>query len=135
MPDPDIASRYRGYLDCLNRRDWDALGGFVAATASHNGRPLGLSGYRRMLEEDCEAIPDLRFAVALMVVEPPTVACRLAFDCTPRGAFLGVPVNGRRVRFTEHVFYRFGDGLIQEVWSLIDKAAVEAQLEAQPSGG
>jgi predicted ester cyclase len=56
------------------------------------------------------------------------LAARLAFDCTPKGEFLGLPVNGRRVAFTENVFYEFRDGKIAQVWSVIDKAAIEAQL-------
>ena len=40
----------------------------------------------------------------------------------------GLPVNGRRVQFTENVFYEFLDGRIETVWSIIDKAAIESQL-------
>jgi predicted ester cyclase len=46
----------------------------------------------------------------------------------PKGLFLGLPVNGRRIVFTENVFYRFHDERIAEVWSIIDKGAIEAQL-------
>ena len=53
---------------------------------------------------------------------------RLDFDCRPAGAFMGLAVNGRRVRFAENVFYRFDGGKILEVWSVIDKAAIEAQI-------
>ena len=56
------------------------------------------------------------------------MAARLAFDCTPRGLFLGLAVDGRRVSFAENVFYEFRDGKIAQVWSVIDKAAIEAQL-------
>ena len=56
------------------------------------------------------------------------MAARLLFDCTPVGGFLGLPVNGRRVSFAENVFYGFADGRIEEVWSVIDRAAIEAQL-------
>jgi predicted ester cyclase len=93
----------------------------------HNGRPFGLAGYRAMLERDYEEIPDLRFSIELLVAEPPYVASRLSFDCRPKGSFLGLPVNGRRVRFAVNVFYRFRAGKIDEVWSVIDKAAIDAQ--------
>jgi predicted ester cyclase len=63
-----------------------------------------------------------------MVCEPPYVASRLRFDCSPKGLFLGLPVNGRRIVFAENVFYQFRAGKIEEVWSVIDKAAIEAQL-------
>jgi predicted ester cyclase len=52
----------------------------------------------------------------------------LHFDCSPAGEFLGLPVNGKQVVFTENVFYEFRDGKIVEVWSIVDKAAIERQL-------
>jgi SnoaL-like polyketide cyclase len=36
--------------------------------------------------------------------------------------------GGRLVIFAENVFYQFRSGRIEEVWSVIDKAAIEAQL-------
>lgn len=124
----DLRTLYRRYIDCLNRRDWDSLGDFVARDAIHNGRPLGLAGYRAMLEQDVRDIPDLRFEIELLAAEPPVVASRLRFDCTPQRVFLGLPVNGRRVTFSENVFYAWRDGKIAQVWSIVDKAAIEAQL-------
>jgi predicted ester cyclase len=106
-----LSNLYLNYLDCLNRRDWASLGHFVADNVVHNERLLGLPGYRAMLEDDVREIPDLRF------------------DCTPRQSFLGLPVGGRRIRFTENVFYAYREGKIAQVWSIIDKAAIEAQLE------
>lgn len=128
MTAAELAAFYRAYLDCLNRRDFDGLGAFVADGAKHNGRAFGLSGYRTMLERDVAEIPDLVFRIELLVTEPPRLAARLLFDCTPVGTFLGLPVNGRRVRFHENVVYEVADGRIVEVWSVIDKAAIEAQL-------
>jgi predicted ester cyclase len=112
----------------LNGQDWVNLGQFVGDQAKHNGVEIGLAGYRRMLERDFREIPDLRFEIQMLVCEPPIIASRLLFDCTPVGTFLGLPVNGRRVSFTENVFYEFDGGKIQRVWSVIDKGAIEAQL-------
>ncbi len=123
-----LADTYRAYIACLNAQDWGSLGRFVAEDAVHNGTVLGLAGYRAMLERDFAAIPDLRFEIALLVVEPPRVASRLQFDCTPRGDLFGLAVNGRRVSFAENVFYAFRGDRIAEVWSVIDKAAIAAQL-------
>ncbi|WP_026869718.1 ester cyclase [Inquilinus limosus] len=125
----DLSTLYRAYIDCLNRRDWTRLGDFVDDGARHNGRPSGLSGYRAMLEQDVREIPDLRFNIGLLVCDPPYVAARLDFTCSPRGRFLGLDVNGRTVSFSENVFYEFRDGKIVQVWSVIDKAAIEAQLQ------
>ncbi|WP_395068016.1 ester cyclase [Paraburkholderia silvatlantica] len=124
----DLGTLYRRYIDCLNRRDWGSLGEFVAQDAIHNGRAMGLAGYRAMLEQDVRDIPDLHFEIELLVAEPPLIACRLRFDCTPRKVFLGLPVDGRRIAFSENVFCAWRDGKIAQVWSVIDKAAIEAQL-------
>jgi predicted ester cyclase len=128
MTSPDLSDTYRGYIDCLNRQDWSTLGQFVDDEAEYNERPIGLVGYRAMLERDFQQIPDLYFTIALLVVAPPYVASRLSFNCSPQHEFLGLPVNGRTVSFTENVFYAFRVGRIHKVWSVIDKAAIEAQL-------
>lgn len=123
-----LADRYRAYLDCLNRQAWDELDRHVAADVRHNGRRFGVSGYRAMLVGDFEDIPDLRFRAELIVAEPPHIAARLVFDCHPRAMFLGLAVNGRRVSFAENVIYAYEGGRIAAVWSIVDKAAIEAQL-------
>jgi predicted ester cyclase len=128
MTSTTLADVYRDYLACLNRQDWPSLQRFVHDEVRHNGRPLGLEGYQAMLERDFLQIPDLAFTIELLLSDPPHVASRLRFECTPTGAFLGLPVNGRRVSFAENVFYRFVEGKIVEVWSVIDKTAIEAQL-------
>jgi predicted ester cyclase len=128
MATPDLSALYRAYIACLNQQDWPNLGQFVDDNVSRNGERLGLSGYRQMLERDFDEIPDLRFNIDLLIADPPYVAARLVFECSPKGRFLGLDVNGRRVSFTENVFYEFRAGKIVQVWSVIDKAAIEAQL-------
>ena len=128
MMKASLSDIYRDYITCLNRQDWGKLGQFVHEDVHYNGKRIGLSGYREMLERDFRAIPDLYFDIRLLVSEPPRIASRLHFDCTPKGFLFGLPVNGRRVSFSENVFYQFRDERIEEVWSVIDKAAIEAQL-------
>ncbi|MGV7218284.1 ester cyclase [Bradyrhizobium sp. UFLA05-112] len=123
-----LADIYRSYIACLNRQDWPALGQFVHDNVSHNAKTLGLAGYRAMLEQDFREIPDLHFNIELLICDPPHIACRLTFDCTPVRTFLGLGVNGKRVSFCENVFYEFRDEKIWQVWSVVDKAAIEAQL-------
>jgi predicted ester cyclase len=124
----DLRTVYRDYLACLNARRWDELGRFVAEEVVHNGSPLGLSGYQAMLEADTHAIPDLRYVPEILIANDDFVSCRLFFQCTPREAFLGFTPTGSRVSFAEHVFYRFADRRIIEVWSLIDTDAIRAHV-------
>jgi len=129
-PENATARLYRLYIACLNSRSWTELGDYVAVDEVHNGRPLGLDGYQSMLEADHRDIPDLKFNADVVVADETHIASRLRFDCAPVGEFLGVPVNGRRVVFHEHAIYRLEAGKIAEVFSIIDKAAVEAQVAA-----
>ncbi len=130
MTKADLSDIYRDYIACLNRQDWPKLGQFVHEEVHYNGERIGLSGYREMLEGDFRAIPDLYFNIHLLISEPPRVASRLGFDCTPKGILFGLQVNGKRISFTENVFYEFRDERIEKVWSIIDKAAIASQLSA-----
>ncbi len=128
MTNTCLADLYRAYIACLNRQDWSELGRYVDDDVEHNGRPLKLAGYRAMLVQDFEDIPDLYFAIELLASAPPLIAARLAFQCSPKGTFLGLGVNGRKVSFAENVFYEFRLSKIVSVWSVLDKTAIEAQL-------
>ena len=56
------------------------------------------------------------------------IASRLWFVCTPVGTLSDLPVNGKRVQFSENVFYEIETGRVRNVLSVIDKAAVAAQI-------
>ncbi|MCQ4263536.1 ester cyclase [Stutzerimonas stutzeri] len=136
MTPPELSGIYRAYIDCLNARDWSNLGRFVHDEVRHNGSRIGLAGYRRMLENDYATIPDLHFNIELLISEPPRVACRLRFNCSPAARFLDLDVDGRKVSFAENVFYEFSGPKIVEVHSVIDKPAIETQLSTpvDPNG-
>jgi predicted ester cyclase len=124
----NLLAVYRDYLACLNERRWDDLGRFVTDEVRHNGESLGVNGYRTMLEADVHAIPDLRYVPEILTADDDVVACRLFFQCTPRHSFLGFEPTGGQVSFAEHVFYRFDDSRIGEVWSVIDGDAIRSQV-------
>ncbi|MDR3221228.1 MAG: ester cyclase [Candidatus Accumulibacter sp.] len=128
MTKSELVGVYQDYIACLNRQDWLSLGRFVHEEVRRNGVQIGASGYRKMLERDFAEIPDLSFSIELLLAEPPYIASRLRFNCTPKEKFLGLDVDGRKVSFAENVFYEFHEGKIVQVWSVIDKAAIEAQL-------
>lgn len=124
----DLQQTYRDYLDCLNAKDLAQLGRFVADDVVYNGQAVGFDGYRTMIAGNYDNIPDLRFVADLLIADASHVAARLRFDCHPTSRFRDLDVNGRRVVFHENVFYRFANGRIAEVWSVIDKAEIERQL-------
>ena len=129
MTSDELCFLYRAYIDCLNARALDHLGKFVDGDVEYNGRRISLAGYQNMLKGDFEAIPDLRFNIALLISGPPLIASRLDFDCTPMGLLFGIAVNGKRVQFSENVFYEFQARRIRRVWSVIDEGAIARQFK------
>jgi predicted ester cyclase len=128
MTKANLCDVYRDYIACLNEQDWSKLQLFVDSEVRYNGQQIGLSGYHEMLVRDFSEIPDLHFDIQLLVSDPPYVASRIQFNCTPKGRFLGLGINGKKVSFAENVFYRFQGEKIAQVWSVIDKTAIEAHL-------
>ena len=124
----DIEERYRAYLTCLNERRFADLGEFAHDPVVHNDRTLAVAEFRDLLERDATEIPDLRYAIERLVVQDDQVACRIRFDCTPARPFRGIPPTGKSISFAEHVFYRYEDGKIAEIWSLVDTDAIREQL-------
>lgn len=121
---------YLGYIACLNAQDWRRLDQYVGADVTYNDQPLGFAAYLQARQEEFRTIPDLHFDVRMLTADVHAVASRLHFHITPQGEFLGLPVNGRCIDFDEHAFYAFEDGKIVAVWSILDKAAIEARLTA-----
>ncbi|MDR1316359.1 MAG: ester cyclase [Spirochaetales bacterium] len=123
-----LSDVYRNYITCLNQQDWLQIEQYVDNDVYYNDKQIGLSGYRKMLERDFYNIPDLHFNIQLLVSDGPYIASRLSFDCSPKEKFLDLNINGKRISFSENVFYEFQKGKIIKVWSIIDKAAIESQL-------
>ena len=129
MTETALFDLYRDYIACLNRQDWPNLGEFAHDDVRHNGRPLGLAGYRAMLERDFAEVPDLRFSIELMVCEPslrrePAQIRLPAEGSVPRPAGERQAGHVRRERLLSIP----ESARIEQVWSVIDKAAIEAQL-------
>lgn len=135
----DLESRYRAYLTVLNERRLDDLVEHVHDELTYNGEPLTRRQYQDLIAADLAAAPDLFYDGQLVVAAADPagnavggqVACRLVFDCAPRGEFLGFRPDGARLRFAEHVFYRYEQGRIAAVRSMIDRAAVAEQLSGR----
>lgn len=128
-----LSDLYQEYIECLNNQRWHELENYVDRNVAYNGQIVGLAAYREARENEFREIPDLQFSVSILVCDEKMVASRLDFDISPIGKFLGMPVNGRRISFSEHAFYEFDKRKIVTVWSVIDKAAIQAELPKRHS--
>ncbi len=127
----ELSSHYRRYIACLNKRHFDDLDAFTHDTIIYNDKIITRDEFRDLLATDVNSIPDLYYDVAFLVTQADMVAARLNFNCTPQKQFLRLRPNGRPVSFSEHVFYQFRDNKIAVIWSLIDRSAIEQQLNAE----
>ncbi len=128
MTEAEFEAHYRRYISYLNDRRLDELDEFLHEELTYNGEPETRADYRERIAGDVAAIPDLYFDVHLIVVCGDQIACRLFYNCTPQSEWLGLQPNGESISFAEHVFYKFRDGKIYEVWSLLDVASIAEQL-------
>ena len=131
----DLKQHYSNYITTLNERRFDDLGIFVSDELVYNDATMTAGQYRELLEDDVRRIPDLFFDVQQCIVDDGYVACRIRFDCSPRESFRGLEPTGSRVVFDEHVFYRFQEDRIAQVWSLLDVAALERHLPRETGSG
>ena len=83
MTKTELSDIYCGYIACLNKQDWPKVEQFVHDEVCYNDQQVGLSGYRKMLQNDFSEIPDLHFNIRLLISYPPYIARRLSFDCSP----------------------------------------------------
>ena len=130
MTGTELEALYHRYIDRLNEHRFGELDEFVHEQLTYNGEPMTAFNYGYLIARNAAAILDLRFHIDFLVADGFRLACRLVFNCTPESEFLGLQPNGRTILFAEHAFYKFRDGKIEEVWSLLDRAAVEAQFDA-----
>ncbi len=80
VPTTDPEDFYRAYIACVNVQDWSRLPDFVDTAVHHNGRQLGVEGYRAMLQDDFADIPDLRLVIERLIASPSCIGSRLRFD-------------------------------------------------------
>ncbi|KAJ7141763.1 hypothetical protein C8R43DRAFT_587643 [Mycena crocata] len=134
--DMPLKAQYQAYIKQLNAQKTsdDDLAAFVHDSVTHNARQLTRSEYGAMIAASITGAPDLYFDVHTLVVDETQVASRIHFDCTPVSEFVGRQPTGGKVAFYEHVFYRFEEGRIREVWSFLDEPALTAQMGAPKAG-
>ncbi|KAI0841495.1 SnoaL-domain-containing protein [Hypoxylon sp. FL0890] len=127
----ELHEKYRAYISCINAQAMETdLHNFCSPEVVHNTKTLTINEYRLLIQEAFTAIPDITFDLPTVIAdeEAQRVAARIEFTGTPVGIIAGAKPNGRSVNFCEHVTYRFEEGKVARVWSIVDWASYRAQL-------
>ena len=125
----------RDYIDqVFNQHNPARAADFVTGDVVWHGGGLGdiagpdnLAG---LLESFIGAMPDLYAAEQDIIAENDLVLVRLVVTATVKGSLLGVPADGKPVRWTAYDVYRITDGKISEEWAGDDIATLMAQIGA-----
>ena len=123
----------RDYIDqVFNQHNPDKAADFVTGGVVWHGGGLGdISCPGNLLglpPSFIGALPDLDSAEQDIIAENDLVLVRLVVTATVKGSLLGVPADGKPVRWNAYDVYRITDGKISEEWAGDDVAAIMAQI-------
>jgi steroid delta-isomerase-like uncharacterized protein len=125
----------RDYIDqVFNQHNPGKAADFVTDDVVWHGGGLGdLAGPQNLaglLESFIGALPDLYAAEQDIIAENDLVLVRLVVTATVKGSLLGVPADGKPVRWNAYDVYRVTNGKISEEWAGDDVATIMAQIGA-----
>jgi predicted ester cyclase len=112
----------RDYIDqVFNHHHPTKAADFVTGDVVWHGGGLGdIAGPENLvglLESFIGALPDLYAAEQDIIAENDLVLVRLIVTATVKGSLLGVPADGKPVRWNAYDVYRVTDGKISEEWA------------------
>ncbi|NRQ40366.1 ester cyclase [Nonomuraea sp. NN258] len=130
-----------GFHDALNTGDLDAITKAIDDVVHpdvifHAPAPIDASGRQAMKNVWAvllRAFPDIHVSTEDMIAEGDKVVFRNTVTGTHLGEYRGLPPTGRSVTYNEIFVVRFSDGLVAEVWGVVDVLAQLRQLGALPA--
>ena len=105
---------------------------YVNHTMPVPGIPGNREGFKQVVLATRTAFPDVKVDVQDVVAEGDLAVFRDVVHATSKGAFMGVPPNGRRLEWTEIHFLKIADGKIVDHWANFDQVGILRQLGVLP---
>lgn len=135
--------RYRGdvhsidiatvvFEEAWNRQDFSNVQRLLA-----DEFPLHVGGHSRITNGDefativatwHAAFPDFRFDIHSITADEHIVAVRATLHGTHQGPWGDLAATGRSISVEHAFFLRIEDGLVTEVWEILDRSALDTQL-------
>jgi predicted ester cyclase len=124
-----LSDHYHQYIALIRSREYtiNTLAPFVHDdNVIFNGNPLSRQGYHDLIR-GALGDPDSDIEVERLVVQDNNVVARIVFSRRPsEGTVIpGVVIRGRLVT-AEHAIYRFEEGRIRQVWSIVESRPLDA---------
>jgi len=116
----DLRQIYQTYIRAILSHDISSMDEFVLEDVVHNGKQLGLHGYKELLLQNIIE-NDIHIEIKRLVADDSHVAAVLIFTTGPSTkGLVGIDFDGHPFSYAENVIYDFKDGKIAEVHSLFD---------------
>ena len=97
------------------------------------GHEPTLAGFKEKVAEFKSLFPDIKEDLLDIVASNDTVATRWVVTGSLQQEFMGLPAAGQPIRVEGMNFYRLRDGLVTDIWTQFDAAALMQQLGAAPA--
>ncbi|MFC3890580.1 ester cyclase [Lentzea rhizosphaerae] len=129
------------FHDAVNSGDLDAISKAIDEVVApdlvfHAPVPNGMTGpeaLKQVWVTLLRAFPDIQVTTEEVVAEGDKVVYRNTVTGTHLGEYRGRPPTGRSVRYDEIFIIRFTDGLIAEIWGVVDVFGQLQQLQGEAS--
>ncbi|GME36503.1 ubiquitin-protein ligase sel1 ubx2 [Neofusicoccum parvum] len=112
----DLATKYRRYIGQCNRHKTDDLSEFLHDRMTVNGKPRSRIEMQKRLAANIAAASDYTYRIDKLLVNGNDVAVRNIIIATPTADLFGVKPTGKQVEIPQHVFYKFEEGKIRDIW-------------------
>ena len=118
-----------------NEQRFDALDQALHAFRFHIGgqsRTMDLDELGAIVGSWHRGFPDLTFDVHAVTASGDTAAVHATLRGTHLGPWNDIPATGRSIEIEHMFFFRFDGPRITDVWELLDRSLLTAQLEGRP---
>jgi steroid delta-isomerase-like uncharacterized protein len=122
-----------GDVDLISRTIDEAVDPNLVFHAPVPNDMTGVQALKQVWVTLLRAFPDLHVAIEDVVAEGDKVVYRNTVTGTHQGEYRGLPPTGRSVTYNEIFIIRFADGLIAEIWGVVDVLAQLKQLGVLPA--
>lgn len=121
MPNRKLEDRYREYIDAVNCGRFFEPAEFYHDQIECNDRIFSREDFTsKILGFFPLLMPDGRIKISNIIVDENHLASRLIRTGTLTREWKGVKPDGDAVTFVEHAFYRFREGRVAAIWSVVD---------------
>lgn len=121
---------YRDYIATILAKDLDRLSMYVSDEVVHNGKKLGLEGYKDLISRNIIET-GVRIDIKRLIADEKTVAAVLVFSTQAETKELvGIQLDGAPFSYIENVVYDFEHDKIVEVHSVFEIDVVRSHARA-----